>query len=929
MSKKKLLYLLFITGLGLTPTVQSATYYISSSTGNDANDGTSESSPWQTIDKVNEVTFEENASILFKRGDLFRGGIKPKGVNKELSFSAYGTGELPVIAGSVEIGDWQLTTHPKLDKTKVWEAQVSHLPLTDSGIQNLFVNGEVMTIARYPNVASPKDHNWLEVDKGIATGVFVDSALADYSKPDGYWKGARLRIRTYSWMSRVFEVTGYNASTGKITAKGLGKQVPEWGYFLDGILEELDSQNEWYYDEVSQTVYLYSKANPNKLLVEGSTYGTGMKGGMKLVENLTFRHFSTGVSTGGLNRTIRQCRFEYNRVGISIWQGVNLLVKDNTFKNIFSTGISYNAPTGFDIQDSVIENNRMTDIGTSPIYCGHNFNAVCYGMGIQVQGGKGHIIRQNTIERTGWNGMYLGGEGYHIIENNVVRHALMVLNDGGAISLKSANNTIRGNFLLESIGNVDESNGCSFAPGADYPNTPCGHHHSYGMGLGSDVSGPNNVIEGNTIANNPHRGIRSNHYNNALIRNNVLYNNNANQIVMENKNGGSRNNVIEGNIVYSLTPSQIGINLKTDTKQGQLNNNYYCNPYNEVVINRGTSGSFSLAHFQNDFSPQDKNSKQCSIQLKEYTVSQVVGDNLVNNSYFDTDKSGWKGKISHEPEHPQMDGGSLKAEYSSTVRLVMQDGLNFTQNQFYRLTFRAIAEDFITVKLSIIDHDPDNTQTIVSRSLALNATPKEFEVVFHSPMTTDKGRFMLGRSKADTSNYWIDNVVIEPVDATWNDPKKQSVLFTNTSAEPKTISLQGVTYLDLDGNTVTGSLTLEPFTSQILIYASGDTPPPPPPPADKLNAPTLSVEVDVNIVTLSWTSVTGAEGYRLYYAPYPNPDPIADIDMSNKTSVSFELPMGSAFYVAIKAYNKQGKSDYSNIEHFIIPIEEEIEFYTF
>ncbi len=59
-----------------------------------------------------------------------------------------------------------------------------------------------------------------QIDKKVGKGVFVDSALADYSKPDGYWKGARLRIRTYSWMSRVFEVTGYNASTGKITATG-------------------------------------------------------------------------------------------------------------------------------------------------------------------------------------------------------------------------------------------------------------------------------------------------------------------------------------------------------------------------------------------------------------------------------------------------------------------------------------------------------------------------------------------------------------------------------------------------------------------------------------------------------------------------------------------------------------------------------------
>ena len=85
-----------------------------------------------------------------------------------------------------------------------------------------------------------------------------------------------------------------------------------------------------------------------------------------------------------------------------------------------------------------------------------------------------------------------------------------------------------------------------------------------------------------------------------------------------------------------------------------------------------------------------------------------------------------------------------------------------------------------------------------------------------------------------------------------------------------------------------------------------------------LDAPTLTVAVAGKTVSLSWTSVAGASGYTLYYAPYPEADPIRNIPMGDKTSMSASLSEGTAFYVALKAYDGVGTSGYSNIEHFII-----------
>ncbi|MBE9561917.1 MAG: hypothetical protein IMF12_03495, partial [Proteobacteria bacterium] len=267
---------LFFTLLFLLPlVVHSATYYISGLTGNDANDGNSEATAWQTIDKLSNTKLEDNSSVLFKRGETFRGAVSTKAYPKEIRYDAYGTGANPIIAGSVQITNWQ-----PFDKN-IYVADVSSFITEDkkgneNTIEHLFVNSELMTIARYPNVNSPADKNWLKVGATAGTDSFTDPQLIAYNKPKNYWKDATLRIRTYSWYYKVFPITGYD--NGKITAKGLGKQLPEWGYFLDGKLEELDYPGEWYYDAETKKVYLYPKSgiNPNDALIEGATYDIGI-----------------------------------------------------------------------------------------------------------------------------------------------------------------------------------------------------------------------------------------------------------------------------------------------------------------------------------------------------------------------------------------------------------------------------------------------------------------------------------------------------------------------------------------------------------------------------------------------------------------------------------------------------------------------------
>jgi len=86
------------------------------------------------------------------------------------------------------------------------------------------------------------------------------------------------------------------------------------------------------------------------------------------------------------------------------------------------------------------------------------------------------------------------------------------------------------------------------------------------------------------------------------------------------------------------------------------------------------------------------------------------------------------------------------------------------------------------------------------------------------------------------------------------------------------------------------------------------------------SAPGLSTAVTGASVTISWTAVAQATGYILYYAPFPAQSPIGSLDVGALTSLSGELPSGTAFYVAVQPYSASGPMDiFSNVAVFEIP----------
>ena len=104
--KKRIYSVLVSMILVISFTSANATNYYVSNSGDDSNPGTSESSPWQTISKVNASTFSPGDKILFQRGDTFYGSLTIRNSGSSgnpIVYGAYGTGLNPVITGFTDI----------------------------------------------------------------------------------------------------------------------------------------------------------------------------------------------------------------------------------------------------------------------------------------------------------------------------------------------------------------------------------------------------------------------------------------------------------------------------------------------------------------------------------------------------------------------------------------------------------------------------------------------------------------------------------------------------------------------------------------------------------------------------------------------------------------------------------------------------------
>nr|MBD3621781.1 hypothetical protein [Sunxiuqinia sp.] len=215
-----------------------ATYYVSSE-GNDTNAGTSTSDAWKSLAKVNSFIPAPGDQILFRRGDTWKGTLIPSASGNSGSpivYGAYGSGNKPKIYGSTEVTGWTLHSG------NIYKATFS-----SSSIEQLFVNGEKVDIARYPKTS------YYDITSVNSSTSFTSSQISggiDYT-------GATALIRTREWYLATNTVISSSSQTISINSAPAYNLNTGEGFVLLNKLDFLTQAGEWCFNPSTNTVYLW------------------------------------------------------------------------------------------------------------------------------------------------------------------------------------------------------------------------------------------------------------------------------------------------------------------------------------------------------------------------------------------------------------------------------------------------------------------------------------------------------------------------------------------------------------------------------------------------------------------------------------------------------------------------------------------------
>lgn len=830
--KTKTLLLIAIALLLITVELNAKNYYVSG-IGNDLNSGTVTAQPWLTIGKLNAAALLPGDSVFFRRGYTYRGQIdaKPGSSIKQIYYGAYGTGAAPIISGSLPIANtgWTVYSGNIYVKSNVF---IPSMSAAEPPV--LYFNGQALTPARYPNYNT----GFLTADNvtGILCGSYCceqtfslkHSALTGIFTTSTSLIGAHVTAYDpYGVSSRL--INNYNPSTGVVdfdTLRGVafcGEKV----YFFSRKLNLLDIAGEWYYDDVAKKLYAYF---PNGQMPSSSDlieYSSALYGfnsyqvPYNTIRDLEFRHQQiAGIHIiRSTNVEISNNKFYESKYGIHGW-GSNTValsgtkVLNNTFENIHRVAIDFtNNTDGALISDNVIRRTAMImalmQSGQSDAW--GNYGYWEYGLGIQFYGSNSTIIR-NRIDSTGRQSIAAGGSGASVlIKNNVIDHPCINYNDCGGI-MPLGNSIVDANIIKNAIPFLNSDQYIGNGPRGIYPDFKTG-----------------DLIKNNTIVNVV-TGIGLTNSKTETVVKNTVYNASLNAFMMNRKNAGQLTNSVKNNIFFSLNHSQNSLywnNLDvTIDNNSTLDSNRYWNPYSYYPVIKyhhldtdTTDTWYDLGQWKN-FGKDLKSKKEWMFKNIPYILKNTTNDSVVNNSNFSSGVTSWTatGSVNFTTVGGQLDGNCASVNYTG-----MWAGGNIRQN----ITKPIYKDSLYLITFSLKGTSTSNGERLeVSLYQTNNSSIEHFHRAFKTQLNrVDYKSVFKAKSNAPlTINifapnglYYIDNIQVKVLHATALDPAKSFPIFVNETSIPMNVNLPPCSYFNLDSVAVGSSITLPPYSSQILV----------------------------------------------------------------------------------------------------------------
>ena len=249
-------YLIFIMNLLWSMCLFSQTSFFVSSKGNDADPGI-KAKPFASINRALSEARKTSGKVVI---NLFEGNyylnqpivFTPDDSRKEdeiLTITNFANQEVIISGGVVLNVKW------KEYKNGIWQTNVGQ----DLFFDQLFVNGQLLRMARYPNY-DPFAHFL----GGTSEDALSKERVASWASPEGGYVHA---LHQNEWGDFHYIITGKN-DEGELTLEGGWQNNRRMGMhkkyrFVENIFEELDTVNEWFYDNKTRTLYYYPPKGMN------------------------------------------------------------------------------------------------------------------------------------------------------------------------------------------------------------------------------------------------------------------------------------------------------------------------------------------------------------------------------------------------------------------------------------------------------------------------------------------------------------------------------------------------------------------------------------------------------------------------------------------------------------------------------------------
>ncbi len=464
-----LVFLLYLCSCSL---VEKSTVLHVSAIGSDHNSGTKRS-PVNSLEKAREmvrslrekspgkaVTVYIQGGIYYLEEPLVLSSGDSGNEKAPVVYKAAG-GEIPVFTGSRDLKNWQLLSEsekgailPEGVRTKIYFTDVKAAGINDLGDPTeiglrpeLFCNGELQTLARWPNNGFVKaglakgdtktPPNYAHT-RGTKEGIFeyTGKRMEQWrSEPDvrlgGYWY--------WDWSDEFQKVERVDTGSRTIVLK---QPYHNYGYrdslryFGLNLFCEIDEPGEWYLDRTQGLLYWLPPAgiDPNQAKITLSVFSAPFMVEMKECSNVTLQGLTFRESRGsaviiqnGTNCKVSDCRIEcFGKDGIHIEGGTGHGISGCMLRNFGCGGIHMKGgerknlvPASHFVENSAVENFSLFKRTYQPA-------VFAEGCGLR--------ISNNRFKNSSSSALRLEGNDI-TVEFNEISHVVNESDDQGALDI--------------------------------------------------------------------------------------------------------------------------------------------------------------------------------------------------------------------------------------------------------------------------------------------------------------------------------------------------------------------------------------------------------------------------------------------------------------------------------------------------------------